>query len=109
MSAMRGESGLSETGTTRDRRLLLQLQAWMIPAGLLPTIPVDGHNWYMIWAMGPFFILLTWLVKRHLDGVKDDRAGHVPGWIERLGPIRITGLFLAWSIFNVLMYHTRTL
>jgi len=109
MNAMHGESGLSDTSTTRDRRLLLQLQAWIIPAGLLPTIPVDGHNWYMIWAFGPFFILLTWLVKRHFDGVTNDRAGHVPGWIERLGPTRVAALFLAWSIFNVLMYHTRTL
>jgi hypothetical protein len=109
MSAFHGESGLSETGVTRDRRLLIQLQAWMIPAILLPTIPVDGHNWYMIWAMGPFFILAAWLTKRWFTGVKDQSAGQVPGWIERLGPAKLTGLFLAWSIFNVLMYHTRTL
>jgi hypothetical protein len=109
MSAFHGESGLSETGVTRDRRLLVQLQAWMIPAILLPTIPVDGHNWYMIWAMGPFFILAAWLTKRLFEGVKDQSAGQVPGWIERLGPAKLTGLFLAWSIFNVLMYHTRTL
>lgn len=109
MNSFHGESGLSETGVTRDRRLLVQLQAWMIPAGLLPTIPVDGHNWYMIWAMGPFFILVAWLTKRLFEGVKDQSAGQVPHWIERLGPARITGIFLAWSVFNVLMYHTRTL
>jgi hypothetical protein len=63
----------------------------------------------MIWAYGPFFILLTWLVERKLDGVKDQSAGQVPGWIGRLGPARIAALFLAWSVFNVLMYHTRTL
>ncbi|MCC6943951.1 MAG: polyprenol phosphomannose-dependent alpha 1,6 mannosyltransferase MptB [Thermomicrobiales bacterium] len=109
MNSFHGESGLNDEGVTRDRRLLVQLQAWMIPAGLLPTIPVDGHNWYMIWAMGPFFILAAWLTKRLFAGVKDQSAGQVPGWIDRLGPARITALFLAWSIFNVLMYHTRTL
>jgi hypothetical protein len=109
MNAMHGESGLSDTGTTRDRRLLLQLQAWMIPAGLLPTVPVDGHNWYMIWAIGPFFILLAWLAKRRLDGSAGEQSGHVVGWVERLGPARVCALFLAWSVFNVLMYHTRTL
>ena len=115
MNAFHGDDGLSDSGVTRDRRLLAQLQAWMIPVGLLPTVPVDGHNWYMIWSYGPFFILIAWLTKRTWAGVKSTGEGeskgegHVPGWIERLGPAKITAIFLAWSVFNVLMYHTRTL
>ena len=108
MWKLHGSDGLADSGPTRDRRLLLMLQAWMIPAGLHPFVPVDTHNWYAIWAIAPFFILLAWLWKRQ----EADRAGQtverLPRLIAWLSPAALCAIFLGWSLFNLLIYHTRT-
>jgi hypothetical protein len=108
MWKLHGSDGLADSGPTRDRRLLLMMQAWMIPAGLLPFIPVDTHNWYAIWSIAPFFILLAWLWKRQTAAKSGESVERLPRLVAWLNPVALLAIYLSWSLFNLLIYHTRT-
>ncbi len=106
MLGFRGASGLTDAGPTRDRRLLVLLQAWLVPCLLLPFFPVDTHNWYAIWSIGPVTLLLVWWMGR--GAAADAGAGdRMPAIIERIGPGRIATLYLGFSLLNFIVYHTR--
>ena len=105
MWTFHGESGLVSSGPTRDRRLLVMLQAWLVPCMLLPFFPVDTHNWYAIWSIGPLALFLVWwLGSRATPPSSEDR---LPRWLERLGPARVAAVYLGFSLLNFLVYHTR--
>jgi hypothetical protein len=109
MWQMDGSRGESDCGATHDRRLLLQMQAWMIVTAYLSFFPVDTHNWYAIWSIAPMFIMLAWLTKRKLVQEKGESVDVIPNWIANIGPARLCTIFLIWSCFNMVLYHTRTL
>lgn len=109
MWQMDGERGESDCGATHDRRLLLQMQAWMVITGYLSFIPVDTHNWYAIWSIAPMFIMLAWLTKRQIVQAKGEKVDAIPAWIANIGPAKLCAIYLIWSFFNMAIYHTRTI
>ncbi|CAN5603561.1 hypothetical protein BH09CHL1_BH09CHL1_04660 [soil metagenome] len=106
---MDGSRGESDCCATHDRRLLLQMQAWMIVTVYLSFFPVDTHNWYAIWSIAPMFIMLAWLTKRKLVQEKGESVDVIPSWIANIGPSRLCTISPIWSFFNRVLYHTRTL
>jgi hypothetical protein len=107
MWQMDGARGESDCGATHDRRLLLQMQAWLVITAYLSFFPVDTHDWYAIWSIGPMFIMLAWLTKRKLVQDTGEKVDIVPKWIAGIGPARLCAIYLIWSCFNLLLYHTR--
>ena len=109
MWEMDGARGESDCGATHDRRLLLQMQAWLVITAYLSFFPVDTHDWYAIWSIAPMFIMLAWLTKRKLVEAQGEKVDIIPSWIANIGPAKLCAIYLIWSCFNLMLYHTRVM
>ena len=58
--------------------------------------------------IAPFFILLAWLWKRQSDARIGETVERLPRLVSWLNPAALLAIYLSWSLFNLLIYHTRT-